>query len=653
MSWRAVRINEEVHACRPNTCQWRAAKVVEDANQSQHSAVRVKFVGDTAVHCIPWASIKLYQYPKSGSLFSTPVVSRSKNPSSKKIVSIDLTQHDDIPDSPVRHHGATKHNTHNRQIENGHIHSPPREKQRTSSRHQKGTASILPILDSLASHSSRAGSKTLAVRPPSTSSNQSGISPTLKDSGSIAVPCNEIVWEWNPILSEERIQTSSEIGSAHRGGNTPNGSVLRINDKTDIKSKPLERHPVKGVEDIPIPRNSSKSREGKVIDHEGESLRGKVRSVNWSVVPSKRPRSSHDAQSELVAVLPLAQNDWGVSHRILKKQRRGDLQSQDSVLEREKARAKVRKSPNNVLHKFQPIARFPFGQGHEEIKDADKDVNKSCAEMVSEHRNEVKAMLQALDNLKLTKKPPRIQNRSGRRKSANPKSWGHRELTEQIIFHNANVSYAEQGTVGGSITNSCLGLAGNSQQVRCMCGAVDVDGGTAAGHPAVQCEVCRCLTHVKCMQCEDKDLGELGIDRSANATRFVCSFCVDDATDYNVAEITAAGERQDPMQCDLTSGRRKRFPGYQFASVKGQAWQSDVAPVVTVERKTKPPHSRSRRKASMTTNRTKYRPRSPLTESEVEARALNIDFLRAGVLKQSVGSMEQKLIDSKISTFRP
>ncbi|PXF41560.1 hypothetical protein BWQ96_08705 [Gracilariopsis chorda] len=657
MSWRAVRLNEEVQACRPNTCQWRAARVMEDANQGQHSAVRVKFIGDTAVYCIPWASIKLYQYPNSGSLFSRPVVTRSKNSSSQKIVSIDLTEPDDISSYPRRHHGAPKHSTHNSQTENGHLHSPPHGKQETPSFRHEAVTNTPRDLGPLVSARSKQASTSVTVQPPPSSSNQNGTSLGANESDNTAFPCrdNEIVWEWNPIHPVEQMQTSSETGFAQHLGNTSNASVLRINGNTDIESKPLERHPGKGVEDIPIPRNLLKPNESKLIGHNGESLRGKVRSVNGSVRPSKRPRPSYDIQSQLATLLPPHWSTLNVSRRLQKKQRQSHVlpSQEDPELQRGTTGSEARKYPNDTLPKFQPITRFPFAQEHDNMDDVDKHVKKSCADMVSEHKNEVKAMLEALDDLKLAKKPPKIQNRSGRRKSAKPRSWGHRKLTEQTIFENiTDFSYPQQGTVGGVPSNSSQNPAPNPRKIRCVCGAVDADGGTGASHAAVRCEVCGFLTHVKCIQFEDTDLDKLGFDGSANAKRFVCSFCVDDATDCNVTKI-ATGDGSDPTQYGFTSGKSNPFPGCQLASAKGQDWQSHVAPVVTVERSIKPPNLRSRRKASIIPNRPKYRPRTPLSESEVEARALNIDFLRAGVLKRSVGAREQELIDSKTPTFSP
>ncbi|KAI0562739.1 hypothetical protein FGB62_54g125 [Gracilaria domingensis] len=701
MPVKAVSVNEEVQARRPNTCQWRAAKVLEAANQNHHRVVKLKFIGDTTVHTIPWAHIKLFQYVKRDALFRRSVPSRPVTRASKEVVSIDLTDLEDHHRAQPQQHNSRCSPT-----------KPGKGETERAGQLEYSSSKTKPLIVDPCSTSTSDLNAPLSVSDPDTADHtavpsddadtpqmsRESVSSRLRSSSAKQVSSfvenalksrkrqppamhsvrrhtrrssretvseapkkprnNELIWELKPGQREHELRNDLETSRA------PNGKCrsLLTNQRLAAKSAvpiPRERHPHRALGDIPIPRarpqvNDSSSFLERDCEYNEETI-----NLSTDLTPSKRPRSSSDSLYRNTTNADLSKfPSNGLLRRVRKKSRRFRSSRGLSADHSESLREVVSKSETNIMERFKATERFPFVSENEELEDdVDKLINNGCEEMVDEHKNEVHAMLQTFDELRIKKKPIPVRNRGSRKKST-PKRWADRKTTEKTVFqHGSEGPIPKEQEDMGVVESIPSGLFNSSLQdndsvildFRCVCRSAKPNGrNEPLGRATVQCGLCGYWSHLECVGLDDESVQGLRGSKSVTEKHFVCTFCVDDATyrDPNSKPARASGK----------SRRRVPPPGADRRSDLGedQEWCSHISPVIFGQPQTKKYNTRSSRKISKSSiprSGSRYRPRSPLSEAEIQARNENVEFLRSGVLKPSIGLKERELVDGKTPNF--
>ncbi|CAN8077124.1 unnamed protein product [Agarophyton chilense] len=730
MPVKAVKVNEEVQACRPNTCQWRAARVLENANQNQHCVVKLKFIGDTAVHTIPWAYIKVFQYAKRNSLFRSSISSLPETKVSQKVMSIDLTDLEDLdeveetgkisfegtgvypipepakdnvtPNGKVDYSSSitSDHGTKPKSKEpkplsadpsstyNSHFNDPLSPSDHDTAEQDAAFSDVVHNSKTRRNSASNCVAnyceehKNAHVENPRklqsadisllNSAQDRTRVPPLETERDAAKEINKNDLHWDAITP--RIEKHFRQGLEDtRTVNGEHGKPVSIRSRVSrhrTLSKPRERHPHQAVEDIPIPRARLRLNGTKPNLETKDDLNEETFSVATGLTPSKRYRSADDIQYTYTMMKPNFSDSpsYGLCRRMQKKSRRVRESYDHSIASANHSsdltRKNLSRSEADVLGRYKSAKRFPYvsaeGAAHDD--DFEELVVKTCNGMVDEHKNEVKAILQSFGSLGIKKIPPTARNHGSRKKSK-PVRWADRKDTERAVFEEGtkdllSKSQERMGLIE-DIPSDLFGefmLDGHSDthSVRCGCQSQNLGRQIGLlGRATIQCGQCGYWSHVECVGLDEMSVVELRGRDSVTKKHFICTFCVNDATDGRFDSLTAF-EPEEAGQRNLSSSSAAAVSGRLPGPASERQWQSHVSPVVLGQPQTERRVSRPSRKilnATIPSSGSRHRPRPPLSEAEILARAKNVEFLRSGVLKPSVGLKERELVDDKIFNF--
>eukprot|EP00178_Gracilaria_changii_P007532 TRINITY_DN237_c0_g1_i1.p1 TRINITY_DN237_c0_g1~~TRINITY_DN237_c0_g1_i1.p1 ORF type:complete len:728 (-),score=91.25 TRINITY_DN237_c0_g1_i1:1666-3849(-) len=725
MPVKVVSVNDEVQARRPNTCQWRAARVLEDANQSHNHFVKLKFIGDTTIHTIPWAHIKLFQFAKCNSFFRNSVPSRSLTTPSRKVISIDLTDSEDLEDAQIEQSVSIEVNARSLQTEQEKdrvgCDSPAKHPSSVAANHQtRPNSSPLKALNVNTcgiSNSDLNGHLVLSDQdttvPDAAPSDEADTPQTSKESVSARVVSNsevhdvsldgnrlespskhvsglnsvrrltrsfafqtepvqtkkignkDIIWDTRPASWEDELRKDLERTTTLNGNSE--SSLQNVAGERTV-SIPRERHPQRAVEDVPVPRAIPQYNDSFSLSDLDSGMNEDMFSRSVGLTPSKRPRSSNDFvyKSTMVTANLNKLSSDGFRGRMRKKARRlresHEHSANGTQCSTERLREVISNSGMNILERFKSKARFPFAS---EDEDADGHVDKlvinKCDDIVDEHKSEVQAMLQSFGELKIKRTQLTVRSRGSRKKSR-PQRWADRKITEGTVFQQGQNDPATKNDMGAvedipsGLFNTTLQDGGFvDHELRCGCQShKSSDRNGLSGRAALQCGLCGYWSHLECVALDENSIADLRGTNPDTKKHFVCTFCVDDATNRSLVRVKAHAQKKTPQ---LQKSKSPALANARARSDSGEAveWHSHVSPVILPRHQTMKHNSRSLRKSSsrpiIATSRNRYRPRPPLSEAEIQARNENVEFLRSGVLKPSVGFKERELIDGKTPNF--
>lgn len=658
MPARVVTVNQEVEALRPRTSQWRAAKVVEDANEDHDKCVKVKFNRDTQQHDLPWHHIKFYDSLESHSFLKTTARSRPASRVITNPVAIDLT----ISDNEVFQTSPSSNSHFENMLPAPQFSSQHAASQEAPSVRRHPDPYLPPVSQQLSNGtSSRFGIDVGALynRTPDRDEGSYGgfhrgaISnpePSGNSPSRYKTPATNVFSSPHEpgYPASLRQHEGSKRGNQRHHSHENIGSIPIPRERhmqSERASIPTirERHPHRAFEDVPIPR-------ARAIMNESSTSFFRKRNIlelnttrkTGDADPSKRPRLLTEIVGETASIIPPSspRDTPGISRRLQKKKRESSYESTRIWDSSEKSQSSFTthgglfKRDCIGLEGFEPVPTFPHDKEYNQDCSVDVLNNTECEMMVSEWKDDFRTILGSFTRLELAREPKKASRECGRKKTK-PKKWIEQGFVQQSIFSDEGGSpYRQQKEASERLTDlqPVIGDKGKGPPVpkvfRCKCG---ISVGSTHRDSAVQCGICGCWNHIRCIHSNIED--RTSAERKKNP--FVCVLCMDEVIDNVLHKNYLDGEDIG----SLLLPQSNHIAAKNHLTILGsQEWQSHLSPVAEPKLPLRPVGSKCSRKQAKVIRSPRFRPRPPLDDSEVEARAQNIEMLRAGVCRPSVGA---------------
>lgn len=412
----------------------------------------------------------------------------------------------------------------------------------------------------------------------------------------------------------------------------------------------VDRHPKEDIDkEFRIPRmRRPNSSDGK---HSYEDKKGE-RSNGTDI--RKRPRSFHESYED--DQLPPSINFYGKpSHVSRRRYKRGkpkhSKKSQDITEHKHLASlptvdlvsaksSSIHPEPVIVAGSFHSTRRFLFHSKEDDKPEEDAIFQEACATLSKDIE------LFSGTNQHFVKQGAATSSsvlcRSGQSRKGTPKRWCRRKRMEALTFvesFEAAVPFTMPPVIDERRDIPDTVLVGDNfsngpsvpRIFDCMCGFINEPGqkSSTTTQGAIQCGVCGLWSHLKCTQLDADEVGSIRGEKSGPKKRFVCVQCLD---------FSIKPSHVQSLDQSTTRGSQ-------------ESWQSQIKPLVRmfsglrVDEEFEAMNNQAS-KEPRTTRKGYVRP--PLTDADITARANNVEALRAGLPRASIGHKERTLIDYRI-----
>lgn len=398
----------------------------------------------------------------------------------------------------------------------------------------------------------------------------------------------------------------------------------------------IPRHPVRGLNDIRIPRYREHENTGfripRVRDKRDQSEH--VRPLLYGASTNERAGMAQPAAARRLDVLfDIVSNDPFESSGQNESLSDGNNKAKTSSpvrseMFRHKVIPKTRRQPvGPVARSFKGTAKFPFKSDVRESSDRDAEVLGLCDKVivmeVEEEEKPVDEIARDLETISVSQ--PRSSGTCRRRKST-PRRWRSRALPRVRI--GVLQTSADRNNTTNTISEEAVPEEVSDFRIcDCICGF------PLGERNALQCGMCGLWSHASCIQTHGVLHTRNGVQTGRK--RFMCAKC----TERIVTEKSIlAGVKDDDA---AHSDSRQEPVSFFFAQIP-------VASNNTIARYSTPDHSSVLLYSGRHGVRDKATPkvRPPLTAGDVNARAANVELLRSGVRRPSAGKREQDVIDA-------